>query len=272
MIIPALLLAVVGIHRYLLGSYRISTGAMEEALLVGDYILVNKLPIKGNPDRNRVILFTSPLLRDTASKPLFVSRLIGMPGDTIRISNDGFSVNGKQLPRSPHTLSRYHVDRSLQSKFLSIMDKLDIPVRDRRAELQGISLDLTSFEEYQIREELPDNANSGFRQERIEDYTLIVPQKDRAYRLNPATLQACREVITSETKGKAVFRNNKLYLDGKETTFFFFRQDYYWVLSDNINEGIDSRHLGFIPADHIIGNALCCWFSTNTQQIFKLVH
>lgn len=54
-----------------------------------------------------------------------------------------------------------------------------------------------------------------------------------------------------ETDGKASFRDGKLYLDGRETNFFFFQQDYYWVLSDNTNEAVDSRHLGFIPADHI---------------------
>ena len=147
-----------------------------------------------------------------------------------------------------------------------------MPIRERRAELHGISLDLTSFEEYQLREELSEAANKGFHQDKTEAYQLTVPHKGRAYRLNPITLRACREAITAETDGKAVFRDGKLYLDGKETTFFFFKQDYYWVLSDNTNEGIDSRHLGFIPADHIIGNALFCWFSTNTKRIFKPVH
>lgn len=266
-----LLLVVLGVRQYVVGSYRLSTGAMEEALFAGDCILVNKLPIKGNPARNRVVLFTSPLLKDTVDKPLFISRLIGMPGDTIRISNDGFSVNGRQLPRSPRTLSRYRVDQPAQSEFLSLMEKLEIPVRERRAERQGISLDLTSFEAYQLREELSEKADSCFRQERNEEYTLVVPQKGRAYRLNPATLRACREAITAETDGQALFRDDKLYLDGKETTFFFFQQNYYWVLSDNTNEGIDSRHLGFVPAGHIVGNALFCWFSTNRQRIFKPV-
>mgnify|MGYP002247762147 FL=1 len=73
---------------------------------------------------------------------------------------------------------------------------------------------------------------------------LIVPRKDRAYPLDAASLTACKEIIMRETDGKASFRDGKLYLDGRETNFFFFQQDYYWVLSDNTNEAVDSRHLG----------------------------
>ena len=106
----------------------------------------------------------------------------------------------------------------------------------------------------------------------MQEYMLIVPRKDRAYPLDAASLTACKEIIMQETDGKASFRDGKLYLDGRETNFFFFRQDYYWVLSDNTNEAVDSRHLGFIPADHIVGNAWLCWYSPDKQRIFKPVH
>jgi signal peptidase I len=44
------------------------------------------------------------------------------------------------------------------------------------------------------------------------------------------------------------------------------------MLSDNVNEAIDSRHLGFIPHDHIIGNAWFCWFSQDKEHFFKPVN
>ena len=70
---------------------------------------------------------------------------------------------------------------------------------------------------------------------------------------------------------KAEIINHKLYIDGVETDYLFFDQDYYWLLSDNIDDSVDSRHLGFIPADHLIGTVMCCWFSPNRQRIFKPV-
>lgn len=87
-------LIVIPVRHFCIESYRISTNAMEDALHQGDYILVNKLPLEGNPGRNKVVLFTSPLLKDTASNPLFLSRCIGMPGDTILVSGGGYEVNG----------------------------------------------------------------------------------------------------------------------------------------------------------------------------------
>ena len=83
------------IRLFCIESYRISTDSMEEALHKGDYILVNKIPGKNKPVRGKVVLFTSPLSRDSADAPLFISRCIGMPGDTIRVMGplgNGFTV------------------------------------------------------------------------------------------------------------------------------------------------------------------------------------
>lgn len=260
------------IRYFCMESYRVSTDSMEVALHKGDYMLVNKLPQKDNPGRNRVVLFTSPLLKDTTSSPLFLSRCIGMPGDTIRISNDGYRVNGRLIPHSPRSLNTYIVTQAAQEEVLAAQKKLNIPLREMKEESFGISFNLTSFEEYQIREELSEDANIRFLKKPMDTYELVVPQKGRAYRLNAAALTACREAIRAEAGDKAVFRDGKLFLDGRETDFFFFNQDYYWMLSDNANEAVDSRHLGFIPRNHIIGNAWLCWYSKDRQRIFKPVN
>lgn len=263
---------VMAVRHFCVESYRISTRSMEEALHEGDYILVNKLALKENLGRNRVILFISPLLKDTIYKPLLLSRCIGMPGDTIQVGKNGYLVNGKQYPRSPRALTTYFVATNVKEDFIRILNKLNIPRRDLTNEPFGITLSLTTFEEYQLREELSTEVSNRFINEQTGSYTLIVPRKDRAYRLDAASLTACKEAILTETEGKAVFKEGKLFLDGRETSFFFFKQDYYWVLSDNTNEAIDSRHLGFVPADHIIGNAWLCWFSRDKQRIFKPVN
>lgn len=270
-VLAVVLLLVLSVRQFCVGSYQISTDAMGESLHPGDYVLVNKLPLKGNPGRNRVVLFTSPLLKDSASQPLFLSRCIGMPGDTILISGEGYEVNGKRLPHSPQSLNTYFITQEGITDFLKALQKLDIPVRDRKEELFGLSLSLTTFEEYQLREELTDEQNIHFIRSQSAPYKLVVPRKGRAYRLDKTTITACKEAILAEEGDKAQFRDGKLYLDGRETTFFFFDQDYYWMLSDNVNESVDSRHLGFIPRDHIIGNVWFCWFSPDKQRILKPV-
>ncbi len=257
---------------FFVGSYRISTGSMEESLRKGDYILVRKFHAGNVPKRNKIVLFTSPLAKDSIHAPLFISRCIGMPGDTILIGQDGYTVNGKKIPQSPHSLSTYFVDAIAKDTFMAVMERLCIPKRDLRRESSGLSLSLTVFEEYQLRGELTEEINLHFVNERKREYRLIVPKKGRAYPLDAAALTACKEIILNETDGKASFRDGKLYVDGRETNFFFFNQDYYWVLSDNVNEAIDSRHLGFIPSDHMIGEAWFRWYSLDKQRIFKSVN
>lgn len=244
---------------------------METTLHEGEYILVGKPPLAGNPAHNRVVLFHSPLRQDSVNPPLFISRCVGLPGDTLYISHDRYLTNGQQIPRSPRTLVTYFVDNRLRDEFVHLLQRLYIPQREFAQGSYGVTLSLTPFEEYQLREELSAEANLRFTCNQKESYTLIIPRKGKAYRLDEAALVACREAILRETDGKARFQDGKLYLDGKETAFFFFQQDYYWMLSDNTNSGVDSRHLGFIPADYIVGNALFCWYSPNLKRLFTPV-
>ncbi|MDR1919173.1 MAG: signal peptidase I [Tannerellaceae bacterium] len=267
----AVLLAVFCVRSFCVGSYRISTASMENSLHKGDYVLVNKLPVQERK-RNQVLLFTSPLIKDQDNAPLLVSRCIALPGDTIQVSNAGYSVNGVLYPRSPNTLTFYKFEQSIKTPFLKTLQELGIPQRDMEEDRSHLSLRLTSFEEYRIREELTDQANKLFTREEAESYRLLVPRKGYTYRLSEAFITACREALSAETGGKAEFRDKKLFLDGVETTQFRFSQDYYWVLSDNVKEAVDSRHLGFIPAGHIIGNAWFCWYSPDKRRAFKKIN
>lgn len=270
--IGGLVLFVLLIRYFLVGSYRISTHSMEDALHKGDFILVNKLPVRSPLPRNQVILFTSPLQQDKHKAPLILSRCVALPGDTIHVSKEGYRVGGVMYPRSPHSLATYVIDREMADAFQQTLKKLSIPLRDIREGRQTISVSLTPFEEYQIREEMSERMNKRFIPEETESYTLVVPKKGGRYRLTESFLTASREAIAAEAAGKVTFRDRKLQIDGKNIAAFRFSRDYYWVLSDNVNEAVDSRHLGFIPADHIVGKAWFCWFSKDKQRRFKRIN
>ena len=103
----------------LVQAFVIPTGSMEDTLLIGDHLLVDKLayapagavskyflpytPVK----RGDIIVFRYPVdVRQT-----FVKRVIGVPGDHIRILNKQVFLNGKPL-REPY---KYHKDFALDS-------------------------------------------------------------------------------------------------------------------------------------------------------------
>lgn len=89
---------------FLVQAFQIPTESMEDTLLIGDYLLVDKVPYgtsgfwgKLEPHqlirRGDIIVFRYPV----NPKQHFVKRVIGLPGDRIRIINKQVWVNGEAL-------------------------------------------------------------------------------------------------------------------------------------------------------------------------------
>lgn len=102
-LVIAVILALI-IRTFVIQAFKIPSGSMENTLLVGDYILVNKfiygvklpftditiVPIK-DPKRGDVIVFKYP--KDPSKD--FIKRLIAVGGDTLEIRDKKVYVNGK---------------------------------------------------------------------------------------------------------------------------------------------------------------------------------
>ena len=94
------------VRTFIVQAFKIPTGSMENNLLIGDHLLVNKfvfgptisrlermlLPID-EIKRGDVIVFKFP--EDPERD--FIKRTIGLPGDTIELRNKKVYVNGKPL-------------------------------------------------------------------------------------------------------------------------------------------------------------------------------
>ncbi|MDL2243968.1 signal peptidase I [Parabacteroides sp. OttesenSCG-928-J18] len=270
--IIALAIAFAGIlalRQWVVASYSISTPSMENTLQEGDYLLVYKG--KKQPGRNQVVLFTSPLRQADVKPALLISRCLGLPGDTLFVMPDGFLINGHMTPHAPQSLHTWLVMDHRKNSCLDALQRLRIDLREWARREKGYSLRLTSFEAWQVMEEMGEK-EALQRYGEAAPYRLIVPRKGRTYPLDEQSLLLCAEAIRQETNGKAQFREGKLYLDGREVSAFAFKKDYYWMISDNPEEAVDSRHLGFIPEDHIQGVAGWCWYSKDRSRIFKPVH
>ncbi|HEX6050314.1 MAG TPA: signal peptidase I [Gemmatimonadaceae bacterium] len=100
------------IRTFFIEAFRIPSGSMIPALLVGDWLFVNKLvygphipftdinlPGYAEPKRGEVVVFKSPYQPDEAAigndpTPTLVKRLVGMPGDTLYMRDGLLHVNG----------------------------------------------------------------------------------------------------------------------------------------------------------------------------------
>ncbi|NVN90512.1 MAG: signal peptidase I [Desulfuromonadales bacterium] len=131
-ILWAVVLALV-IRVCVIQSFKIPSGSMEDTLVIGDCLLVNKfvygirvpfselrLPKLREPRRGDVIVFKYP---EDRSKD-FIKRLIGVPGDEIMVRDKHVYVNGT-LYQNPHQV---HKDQRILSQELTLRDNFG-PVR-----------------------------------------------------------------------------------------------------------------------------------------------
>jgi signal peptidase I len=79
---------------FVVRTFFIPTGSMEPTLLVHDVLLTNQFQYRlSKPNHGDVVVFTPPI----PSPDDFIKRLIGMPGDTIRIHGGIVYRNGVAL-------------------------------------------------------------------------------------------------------------------------------------------------------------------------------
>ncbi|MEM7720427.1 MAG: signal peptidase I [Pseudomonadota bacterium] len=111
-IVYALLIA--GVFRTLFFQpFWIPSGSMKDTLLIGDFLFVNKMaygysayscpfaicPIDGRimgrePARGDVVVFRHP-----GNGQDFIKRVVGLPGDTVRMQNGRLFINGTEAPQ-----------------------------------------------------------------------------------------------------------------------------------------------------------------------------
>jgi signal peptidase I len=99
------ILAILWIRYSVIEPYKIPSGSMIPTLNIGDHIFVNKLAyglripfigdIKrwGAPKRGEVIVFVPPL----NNGKVYVKRLVGMPGDRIRVEDNKLYINDEPM-------------------------------------------------------------------------------------------------------------------------------------------------------------------------------
>lgn len=94
------------VRTFLVDAFKIPTSSMENTLLVGDFLLVNKavygaeipgtdvtLPALAEPHRGDVVVFHPP----HEPRKNYVKRVVGLPGDTLEMRDKTVYLNGRPL-------------------------------------------------------------------------------------------------------------------------------------------------------------------------------
>jgi signal peptidase I len=269
---------------FIIQNTRIPTGSMEDTILVGDFVLVNKfiygssspryipfteislpyftLPAIKDPKPTDIVVFEYPGDRDqlepTEKGVNYVKRCIGTPGDTVEIRDKVVFVNGKEFWRPPYI--KYY--RGMIGSHLR-------PLPKGYAEPRIFPRGMPWNED-----------NYG---------PLVVPKKGMTIPINIYNIEQWRTTIDREYGKRVVeIRGNVVYIDDQPVSSYTFKKDYYFMMGDNRDDSLDSRFWGFVPRDAVVGEAFIVLFSwdrdipfseffkllasVRTDRILKLIH
>jgi signal peptidase I len=254
------------INNFVVASFLVPTGSMENEVLTGELLFVNKfiyggtsplnlqqldllqmlsggnlrmpnvplpwfrLPAFRDVRRGDVIVFVFPGYRDEVKSEEFqfyLKRCIGTPGDTILIKNRVVFVNG-QMMQMPRNV---RFDRGWSAPTNEPDDRI-----------------------------FP--AGSGWNEDNYGP--LVVPRKGDMIPLNAQTSPSW--LIFIKREGHAVEQSGgSVLVDGKSVVSYTVEQDYFFGMGDHRDNSLDGRFWGFIPKENLVGTPIIVYWSWDTN-------
>ncbi len=291
------LLVVFIVRIFFVQSYTVSSSQMETALLSGEKVIVNKsaygirLPstllsipftfdslfglksysgslqlgyhklFSSTVSRNDVVIFNNPseVEKPFDKRTLCISRCVAVPGDTIAVEAGDMFINGKQYVASPDLLLPYYFRVSSKDTVKSIMNELNISARNLQEDSLFVYTTQNRYEAFLINQKLSDSLQIKLKVEDLYSYKLLVPSKGMQIKLTDNYKKLFADIIKDES-------GIDIMSDKEKLTSYKFRYNYYWFLSDNTENSIDSRTLGFISEKYIVGKASFIWYSPKGKE------
>lgn len=229
----------------------VQTSSMENTLYTGDFVIADMssyglcLPLLdkkiiniSGPERNDVALYILEEYMGEKYEDKLYSRIVGIPGDTIRIKNKILYVNGSAEKSNPLYRSgdikrdSSYADPRIYPEFApwnsDFYGPLYLPKKNDKIKLD--SSNILYWQELILRETSPENHNS--------------------YNSTP------------ERKAEREFIINNFLKEGSYTV----QENYYFLLGDYRDFSFDSRYSGLIKESAIIGKVKYVFCSIDLEK------
>ena len=233
-------------------------------------------------------------VRPVDKRENFIKRCIGLPGETLEIRNQQVYINGTPIenprhlqfqyavlfrpdvPCNPrHTLSQLGVSEEdyanavMQQRYEGIAYYIVPLSRDRAAELaQRYEVDtvqpLVFPAEPGSMTLFPHDARYGWS---VDNFGPVhIPAKGEVLELNVDNICFYERLIRDFEGNTLEVFDHSIMINGKETTTYKVKMDYYWMMGDNRHNSADSRYWGYVPENHIVGRAACVLWSRDKDS------
>lgn len=226
------------LRTFVIEAFRIPTGSMENTLLVGDFLLVNKfvygapvpftdvkLPALKKPEQGDIVVFKYPRDKEVA----YIKRCIAAAGSTLEIKARKVYVDGEEFALPP------------EGQFIG-------------TEASAGSSESNIFP----TGALFNKDNYG---------PLRVPKAGDVIVLTPETINTYKYLLEYEGHTPSVM-DGKVLVDNLPQPTYRVGQDYYFMMGDNRDNSLDSRYWGFVPEANVVGSALIIYWSWDPEISF----
>ncbi len=243
-----------------------------------------------NKMRSRYVSSGELAYRPVDKRDNYIKRCVGLPGDSISITDGMLYVNGKKAyvaddqQKSYDIIFKEKLDVTAASDILTDMEINTMDFEDTVT--LGNSISITANMSIADANELSKNPsvlnvnlnhfdklrygyiglfphNPKTLSSSVDDFSTIwIPKKGTTVKITPENYYNYQRIIEAYEKNN-VTRDKKgnVYIDQKIITEYTFKQNYYWMMGDNRHRSYDSRYWGYVPEDHIVGKPVLIWFS-----------
>ena len=242
----------------------------------------------GNIDIGRQIIFNDPddyplVVRPVDKQENYIKRCIGIAGDTLQIKDQAVFLNGKAIDLPPKSETFYYVETGGQQLDETVMkEEYDVDINNgeefqqagqnkyrilltARAKDKLLKSGLAKSMVKEMDTSLVLNKVYPFdniHRWTVDEYGPIwIPKKGTTLTLTAENYPVYERAIRTYEKNTLEQKDGKYFINGKETNQYTFKMDYFWMMGDNRHGSQDSRYWGFVPEDHIVGQASLIWMS-----------
>ena len=241
------------LNSFVIASFEVPTGSMENEIMTGDFLFVNKFIYGGTTPRTipftnvRLPWFRVPAFQDVERGDVIVFE---WPGNRDEVRPEEFTFYLKRC------VAQSHDTLQILDRVVYVNGKPSTPPRNMK------------FNSYSIKpfgDGDPRIFPRGLAYNEDNWGPEVIPGKGDVLELTRGTVDRWKTFIAREGHTVVMDEGGRILLDGKPAAAYTVERNYYFGMGDNRDNSLDSRFWGYIPEENIVGTPIIVYWSWNPE-------